>query len=126
MRPDRLTKRIFLWDYQLNNNNWSSHIETILNTSHSIVDFNLKRVCEIDNVRKVLTEQFITEWKQNMLKKPKLLSKHLGAKCCRMLSYFLRALPYGAVHRNYGRKKTVSQIKDNVLMPLERDCTCSV
>ena len=26
MKPDRLTKRIFLWDYQLNNNNWSSHV----------------------------------------------------------------------------------------------------
>ena len=72
MKPDRLTKRIFLWDYKLNNNNWSSHIETILNTSYSIVDFNLKRVCEMDNVRKVFTEQFIIEWKQKMLKTPNL------------------------------------------------------
>ena len=69
MDSERLTKRIFLWDYQLNNNNWSSHIKTILDTSHNIVQ---KRVCEIDNVKKVFIEQFVTEWKCNLLHKPKL------------------------------------------------------
>ena len=43
MKSDRLTKRIFLWDYQLNQNNWSSHVRTILETSHDIINFNLKQ-----------------------------------------------------------------------------------
>ena len=44
MKPDRLPKLICVWGYQLNNNNWSSRIETIRNTSHNIVDLNLKRL----------------------------------------------------------------------------------
>ena len=72
MKSDRLTKRIFLWDYYLNQNNWISHIRTILETSHNIVNFNLKQECDIDNVRKALKDHFIVEWKDNMLRKPKL------------------------------------------------------
>ena len=68
MDSERLTKRLFLWDYQLNNNNWS-HIKTILDTSHNIIHFNLKRVCKIDNVKKVLIEQFVNEWKYDLLHK---------------------------------------------------------
>ena len=72
MSSDRLTKRIFLWDYQLCNNNWPSHIRTVLETSHNIFNFNFKRQCEIDNTREALKEQFIIEWKHHMLIKPKL------------------------------------------------------
>ena len=72
MSSERLTKRIFLWDYQLNSNNWSSNVKYILEASHNIVNFKLKRECEIDNVRRALTEQFMNEWKQHMLQKPKL------------------------------------------------------
>ena len=60
-----LMKRIFFGDYQLNDNNWSSQVNGILNTSYSMVDFNLERVCEIDNYRKILTEQYMMLLKQN-------------------------------------------------------------
>ena len=52
-------------------NDWSS-TGTILNISHNIVDFNLKRVCEIDNVKKVLIGQLVTEWKYSLLQEFKL------------------------------------------------------
>ena len=72
MSNDKLTKRMFLKDYQLCHNNWSSHIKFILEISRDIVNFNLKRECKIANVRKALIEQFIVEWNQQMLQKPKL------------------------------------------------------
>ena len=50
MNSDRLLKRIFLWDYQLNNNNWSSHIRIIIEFANNIINFNLKR--EYESVRK--------------------------------------------------------------------------
>ena len=43
---------------------------TILDDAYNI--FNLRKICEIANVRKVLTDQFIGEWKQSMLQKLKL------------------------------------------------------
>ena len=61
MNSDRLSKHIFLWDYELNNNNWSFHIRNILESSNNIVNFNLKRECKINNVRDALRKQFIAE-----------------------------------------------------------------
>ena len=62
-------KSLFVWDYQSNNNNWLSNVKFILDISHNIDNFNLKRECKINNVKKALTEQlFMNEWKQHMLK----------------------------------------------------------
>ena len=44
----------------------------ILDDAHNIGNFNLRKECEIANGRKSLTDQFIVEWKQGMLQKPKL------------------------------------------------------
>ena len=47
-------------------------MRTILDDAHNIGNFNLRKECEIANVRKSLTDQLIVEWKQGILKKPKL------------------------------------------------------
>ena len=44
----------------------------LIKDADNIGNFNLGKECEIANVRKVLTDQFIGEWKQSMLRKPKL------------------------------------------------------
>ena len=43
-----------------------------IETSRDIVNFNLKRECKTDNVRKAPIEQFIVEWNQQLLQKTKL------------------------------------------------------
>ena len=43
----------------------------LIKDADNIGNFNLGKECEIANVRKVLTDQFIGEWKQSMLQKPK-------------------------------------------------------
>ena len=52
----------------LNNKNWSSHIRNNLESSNNIVNFFLKRKCEIDNIMEALKQQFIAKCKQTMLK----------------------------------------------------------
>ena len=39
---------------------------------HNIFNFNLRRQCEIDNTIETLKEEFIIEWKHQMLIKVKL------------------------------------------------------
>ena len=81
MSNDKLTKRVFLWDYQLCHNNWSSRMRIALATTQYNITFNLKRECEICIVRKALIYQFITEWYQQMLQKPKLRTYATFKKC---------------------------------------------
>ena len=46
----------------------------------NIGNFNIRKECEIGNVRKVPTDQFIVEWKQSMLQKPKLEHNYVKFK----------------------------------------------
>ena len=53
----RITKRVFVWDYRLNKNNWSSHMESLLAREHNINSpaiFNLQIEYDVENVRVAL------------------------------------------------------------------------
>ena len=61
MNNDMTNKNRVLWDHKLCKNNLSTHKRLILVAFREIVNFNPKRECKIDNIRKSLLELFIVE-----------------------------------------------------------------
>ena len=71
MDNNRLTKKVFLWDTNLNGPNWSSEIK------HVLYDFNLEnhydsRIQCIPELRIKLQDQFESYWLNEFNSKPKL------------------------------------------------------
>ena len=74
MGDDRLTKKIFLWDYTQLNNNWSSEIKEIckiLGNENVHTDLVKYDIDSIDSKCFELQEQ---RWKEDVSNKPKLRS----------------------------------------------------
>lgn len=72
MDNSRLTKRIFVWDYQINNKNWSSQMNIIFDQSENTNAFNNIHECNIDQVFESLSKEFASYWQEQIQHKPKL------------------------------------------------------
>ena len=74
LEEDRLTSRIFQWDWNLSkdNNNWCSDIKGILNEINLLPNFDNKLTCDIEQVSVSLKEQDKSLWSNNISNKPKL------------------------------------------------------
>lgn len=71
--PDtRLTKKVFLWDYDLLNNNWCNELQSILESLNMLSNFQNKDVCNINNVKDELFKLCEHDWKNAVKSKPKL------------------------------------------------------
>ena len=71
MNENRLTRKIFEWDYGLCKNNWSSEMKKMFENLQSNI-FRQKEVFDDTNVGEALHAIMNESWKQDVIKKPKL------------------------------------------------------
>ena len=72
MDNSRLTKRIFLWDYRLNSNNWSSEISQILDEYSLLGEFENQNFINRDILQKRALEVEEQAWRSKCENSPKL------------------------------------------------------
>ena len=71
MDENRLTKRIFNWDYNLCKN-WCLEIKQILYSASLEHIYNEQNVCNINTIDNILTDLRNNQWKESLPSKPKL------------------------------------------------------
>ena len=72
MHPDRLTKRIFEWDWLKKNNNWSEDILHLLNKLDMADLFYNQNYCDLKETETKLYELCAIQWKESLMSFPKL------------------------------------------------------
>ena len=72
MHPDRLTKRIFEWDWLKKNNNWSEDILYLLNKLDMANLFYEQNYCDLKETETKLYELCPLQWKESLTSFPKL------------------------------------------------------
>lgn len=74
MSHDRLTYKIFEWDYTALNNNWCSEVHNILESADLTDIFLNKEICDLELLKEKLCKNCEDRWNQSLLSKPKLRS----------------------------------------------------
>ena len=69
---DRLPKKVFLWDYNIQNKNWSSDVEQLFDWLRLENIFEESKFCDLDVARDRIQEFFQSEWESEVHSKPKL------------------------------------------------------
>ena len=72
MDNTRLTKQVFLWCYDNPVNNWCDEIRKIAETFHVEHTYATKGIFKIDDIIQKCSELMLTEWRHQILTKPKL------------------------------------------------------
>ncbi len=72
MDDSRLTKKGFLYDYNLCKENWCYEMKLIFSTVEQLDVFNNKRSCNIEKTQMKNANVVNDEWKTNLYIKPKL------------------------------------------------------
>ena len=72
MDQSRLTKRIFLWDYNREVDSWSKNVSIILSSINCSHIFQAKLVCDITHLEYKLIANYANIWRSLLLEKPKL------------------------------------------------------
>ena len=72
MENDRLTRKIFDWDYNICKRNWAKDMKLLFEELDTTSVILHKEVCCIENVIPKLREKMIHDWKLEIVKKPKL------------------------------------------------------
>lgn len=72
MNDNRLTKIIFVWEYNIESKNWTNRLKSVL-IEGDMVDhlMNLQK-CYLQQVKETLLLNDVKTWKQDILNKPKL------------------------------------------------------
>ena len=76
MSDDRLTKKIFLWDYA-QNSGWSKEVSKIFKEMGLENQFLEKQFCDLRIVKNKITDIMAIQWKAELLVKPKLRTYRL-------------------------------------------------
>ena len=69
---NRLTKKIFLYDYNIKHNNWNSEIENMLESVNLLNIFQTKIMCDISLFQFKIRENLYNIWYDEIHKMPKL------------------------------------------------------
>ena len=77
MPNDRLTKQIFLWDYRLCRNNWSSEVSQIFQSLNLQQEFLDQTECDLNDASQCYHSISQREWSADLLNKPKLRNYRL-------------------------------------------------
>ena len=72
LRENRLTKKIFDYDYNCLNNNWSSEVKQIFTKIDKIDLFLSKSLCDVEEAKDILFKVEIDKWEQTRYSKCKL------------------------------------------------------
>ena len=68
----RIVKQVFLWDYSLNNENWCSEIEKILENIGLLHIFYDRSICCLNEVEQKLVTENQSKWVDQCISMPKL------------------------------------------------------
>ena len=69
---DRILKKVFLTDYEKCNSNWCADIKTLFSKIGCPEIFEDMTLCNLDYIKKKLTELYESVWAEEILKFPKL------------------------------------------------------
>ena len=72
MDDNRLTKKVFLWDYSLCNQNWSAELLQVLQKIDLECIFHSTSICNLEHATNELLKIMNEDWKDKLLAKPKL------------------------------------------------------
>ena len=72
MDINRLTRKVFEYDYKINSNNWCTEINTILKNINQEIIFCRKTPCNINHSIEELRRNYENTWKINIMNKAKL------------------------------------------------------
>jgi hypothetical protein len=72
MDNNRLTKKIFNWDYILNCNNWSANMQMLFMTLNRNDIYQTQMPCNVQLMLEYVRQLAISKWKEEILAKPKL------------------------------------------------------
>ena len=72
MRDSRLTKQVFLADFNQNSNNWCSEIEQIFDSVNCLSIFQERHTCDLLSFESKLKFNLQNEWHNEINKKPEL------------------------------------------------------
>ena len=64
----RLERRIFMWDYNKGDNNWSNKISIIFNSIICMHVYINRTWCDIKEIENRLIDNFVTKWKTTIEK----------------------------------------------------------
>ena len=116
MNPSRLTKKIFLWDYDLacqGAKNWCSEVRSILNVSNiefiKEIGVNTPKLNDmLKNVETSLKNEYITKWRDDVDSTPKLRTYKLFKK-----EYTPE--PYVTAHLSRAERSFMAQFRIGIL-----------
>ena len=72
MNDNRLTKKIFLWDYSRNTQNWCGELKQIFQMINLTYIFDNLELVDLNLAKDRLSESMYYEWQHELLIKPKL------------------------------------------------------
>ena len=72
MSNDRLNKKVFLWDKELSENNWSSSLKTVLTDLELDVHWANNTVISMESAKSKIKTKFVRDWEHHCLTKDKL------------------------------------------------------
>ena len=72
MENNRLTKSIFLWDYEDTQSSWFKNVKKIFSKLNFDNEYNLEQIVDIENAKTNLFKLAEHEWKQGVESKLKL------------------------------------------------------
>ena len=72
LENNRLTKKIFLWEYSIGRNNWTCNLKTIFNEIENTNCFDNIMICDLRRAKEKLLERSTNIWSESILNKPKL------------------------------------------------------
>ena len=74
MDDSRICKKVFLWDYNICHNNWSSEVRDIMTKIGIIRQFQSRSSCNLTDVKVSLQDLYARSWPAKTLSVPKLRS----------------------------------------------------
>ena len=104
----RLEKFVFDWDYSVNNNNWCSDIENILESVNLLNLFNEKRICNIQIVKNAIYDSYENIWIENWRNKTKL-------RTYIMFKNVFKTEPYVMMHMSRLQRSLMAQLRCGIL-----------
>ena len=108
MNGNRLTKHVFVWDYNLQNNNWSAGVKRILSAIDMEYIFENFSICNIVELKQKQLEIFKNDWKTNLLYKPKL-------RTYRLIKYTFGTEKYVSLNLDRNYRSLLAQFRLGIL-----------
>jgi len=92
MDDNRLTKQIFLWDYGICSNNWSSDVKTIFEILNKDC-FDNRSKYDLSHIKETFMQLFQDTWIDSLNYKPKLRTYKLFKQCYVTEDYVSNFMP---------------------------------